>query len=81
MGGYGSGPRRPGGRKRAVEDLPALDLDDLRAAGAGAPGRHTRAVPLRWRMGDVAAAFDAEVGDDGTVLVTADLPTGPSCGS
>jgi hypothetical protein len=72
MGGFGSGPRRPGGRKRAVEDLPALDLGDLGAAGALAPGRHAGAVPLRWRMGDRAAAFTAEVGADaGAVRLTA----------
>lgn len=38
MGGWGSGPRRPGGRKPVADDCPAVDVAALRRRGLLAPG-------------------------------------------
>jgi hypothetical protein len=64
MGGWGSGPRRPGGTRWAAERCHALDTAALRRWGLLAPG--TRSGSVHW--GDSTVDYTLAVGPGGGTL-------------
>ena len=71
MGGPGSGPRRPGGKRTTVEASHGFGVRDLRRLGLLAPGAHVGDLTLR-RLADdrpgLTVLYTALIGDGGGVV-------------
>lgn len=68
MGGWGSGPRRPGGRKWAVENCHVLDVAALRRAGVLAAGDRAGSLALGGYTPRGTVDYAVTVGETGGVL-------------